>query len=728
MDNHKSLYSLKNNKMLLSNFNKYEYNKSLKKLSKLEKEIHLKYHKLYKISKSNENSSKKGNEKLKIKKKYLKNLEIINKIFQKPKKIESQNIFNLTKPKLPFTLRQKIDPEERKKKIKSLKPSRKYHDFYTIKWLRSKYSDSVLEKSLNTLLPDNGKPVIPDDESERDRKHRELKEFIDSMKPVIEKEKNVNINPKYFFDKKTFEKVLKLKEIFLEFDEDGSRKMEIDEMFTMFNQNKIFADINELINLFFKNKKYKKKDIMNLYLDFFQFMQFALNKEQDFRQFMRGIKEKYNKEKSNNLEGEGENKDEENTYLPMSFNLMLDYFIIKGKERSATEIIKNSMKEIDDFIYKELKKDKNLFSLNLSIFNSTEKKRASADLQEKKINKRLSTVRNINPSRMSIIIKNPNVSEDSSLDENERKKKYEKLEKINFKEPIQEFEKIFEAHGLNFHKKNPKPQTTNNSFQKRLSKIYNSTHLSQLSENSSSFRKVSSPEKKIILNKKILNIEDSISGNISKNIESKNNEISEDNSQITDIVNNAIYKKYIKKMNKKKYDKFHNIKIDIDTSNKEIDSIKKLINNKNNNNNYIKSFYNNNYSKDNTENSNTNNSFFKNKYLENININNKQAINYSNRKDLNPFFQYSSYFQKNVNKNMNKFRSNTKNKDYIINKYFDNIMNQSNYNNTYNSFRIINKNNNSGVKLNKINSMEKNIKRNKYDYVPPQLLNEILNK
>ena len=84
--------------------------------------------------------------------------------------------------------------------------------------------------------------------------------------------KNVNINPKYFFNDKTFEKVLKLKEIFLEFDEDGSRKMEINEMEEMFNTNHICATINELVTLFFKDKVIKQDEIMSLFLDFYQFM------------------------------------------------------------------------------------------------------------------------------------------------------------------------------------------------------------------------------------------------------------------------------------------------------------------------------------------------------------------------------------------------------------------------------------------------------------------------
>ena len=227
----------------------------------------------------------------------------LNYIFKKPEeKIKHKFVWpKITHPKLPFSKRERLPKEERLKKIREQKPNRIYHNYYMIKWLRNKYSDSLIEKSVFSMLPDNGKPVVPDDESEEEKRHRLLMEYVDSLyKRVPEREKNVNINPKYFFDQKTFEKILTFKEIFLEFDEDQSRKMEIDEMVEMFNQNHIEATLEDLKNLFFKGKRVKKEDIMKLYLDFYQFMNFALTKDQDFRNFMREIKEKRkNKEKKN---------------------------------------------------------------------------------------------------------------------------------------------------------------------------------------------------------------------------------------------------------------------------------------------------------------------------------------------------------------------------------------------------------------------------------------------
>ena len=274
----------------------------------------------------------------------------LSNVFKKPKD-QSKNKKTLwpkiTHPKLPFSKRVRLPLEERKRLIREQKPNRIYHDFYMIKWLRNKYSDSLIEKSVFSMLPDNGKPVVPEDESPEEKKHRLLMEFLDSLyKKVPEREKYVNINPKYFFDQKTFQKILKFKEIFLEFDEDQSRKMEIDEMVEMFNQNHIDANLEDLRNLFFKDKHVKKEDIMKLYLDFYQFMNFALTKDQDFRQFMREIKAK---RKSKIKDGKN-NEEDEVGYLPMNFNLMFDYFLMKGKERASYEEITKSIVEMDKII------------------------------------------------------------------------------------------------------------------------------------------------------------------------------------------------------------------------------------------------------------------------------------------------------------------------------------------------------------------------------------------
>jgi hypothetical protein len=83
------------------------------------------------------------------------------------------------------------------------------------------------------------------------KEKRKSQEYLTHYLKPEDKYKDIWINPKYFFSKEVYESILKLKEIFLQFDEDGSRKMEIDEMTTMFNTNNINVTEEDLCGLFF---------------------------------------------------------------------------------------------------------------------------------------------------------------------------------------------------------------------------------------------------------------------------------------------------------------------------------------------------------------------------------------------------------------------------------------------------------------------------------------------
>ena len=315
------------------------------------------YQKIYSITPDSLNNSKEEKNQNKTLKK--KSVSLKN-IFKKPKFLSTPFQFKkITDPKSPFSKRTIEPKEQRDNRIKLKKPSQIFHNFETIQWLRKKFSENILNKSIYTLLPNNGKPVIPENETEENKRHRKMMEYLEKLKEPIGREKFVSINPKYFFNRTTFELVLKLKKIFLEFDADGNRRMELDEMLEMFESNKISANINDLVELFFKGKKFKEKEVLKLYLNFHQFINFALTKDQDFRQFMRNIKERAEKEKIKAkknmgiMGGKKNNPDEEKDgYLPMSFKSLLDYFIDKGKERSSKEIINNAIKEMNDIINK----------------------------------------------------------------------------------------------------------------------------------------------------------------------------------------------------------------------------------------------------------------------------------------------------------------------------------------------------------------------------------------
>ena len=247
------------------------------------------------------------------------------------------------------------------KKYQNIAPSQIFYNPNTIKWFKKKYNEDLIKKSIYSLFPNNCQPIMTEEEW---TPQRILREFLTHYLKPEDKYKDIWINPKYFFSKDVYESILKLKEIFLQFDEDGSRKMEIDEMALMFKTNHINVTEDDLCGLFFKGKKYRKEDINKLYLDFFQFMNFALSKssDQDFRIFMRKVKEKILKEKElerieeekkkNNMEKQEEevvddlfvDEKKEPVFLPMNFNLLLDYFINKGKERKSQKKIRRAIK------------------------------------------------------------------------------------------------------------------------------------------------------------------------------------------------------------------------------------------------------------------------------------------------------------------------------------------------------------------------------------------------
>ena len=474
---------------------------------------------------------------------YLKNLKIKKKllyVFKDPKEKYKKKFGwpKITHPKLPFSERKNLSPEEKKKKIMEQKPSHLFHDFHTIKWLRQKYTDSVIEKSISSMLPDNGKPVVPEDESESEKKHRLLMEYLDSLyNKGPEREKYVNINPKYFYDKRTFEKILKFKAIFLEFDEDLSRKMEIDEMVEMFNQNHINANLLDLKNLFFKGKKVKKEDIMKLYLDFYQFMNFALTKDQDFREFMREIK---SKNKENKEENEGKkNNEENNRYLPMNFNLMFDYFLIKGKERASIEAIENSMNEMDKIINNK-NEDENENEVNLN-------NKFSSEIEKK-----------LKLKRSNSIALNKNKEEDL----NENSKFYDdQLKNLNFCELMENFTNLFKFNNL-----------VNNNIINEPKKKVSSKILDILSSKSS--KNIIQEEKKV--KKKYTNLNKLSKISIKKKYEKIFNE---EDGIMKEFIKNQMNKKIIKNLNFRNYKKYNNIKLALSATKDQVKQFIKSIGN-----------------------------------------------------------------------------------------------------------------------------------------------------
>jgi len=601
---------------------------------------------------------------------YLKNINIKKKlsyVFKDPKeKYKKKFVWpKITHPKLPFSERNTISPEEKKRRIMEKKPSHLYHDFYTIKWLRQKYSDSLIEKSVFSMLPDNGKSVIPDDESEEDKKHRLLMEYLENLyKREPEHEKFVNIHPKYFFDKSTFEKILKFKAIFLEFDEDQSRKMELDEMVEMFNQNHIKATTKELVNLFFKGKKFREEDIMKLYLDFYQFMNFALTKDQDFREFMREIKLK--REKDNDGFNSEKSDEEKNGYLPMNFNLMFDYFLIKGKERASIEAIENGIEEMDKIINNkdEEEKGEEVNELNLDV--------------DKKLNLAL--------KHSNSVRSNKNKDEEEN---NENSKYYdEQLKNLNFCELIQNFSNLFAFHD----------QAGNFNEPKREVSLNNAENLSSNSSKTKNSQEGNETKIKKIINK--INISN-------KNKINDNKGLNEKEYSMKEFLRNQMNRKMIKNLNIKNFRKYHNIKLALSATKRQVNSFIKSYGN--NVNEIYKIPMNNKYDKSKTNNKELPTlSFYSKKTFSN------NQSHYNREKKLFKTKTHSLFNQKNKNKKISfdkrrkLFSLRTEGKINYINDIQYWIRNDYNSIFTTSSYER--------------RDFKTEMNNNKFDYVPPEFL------
>ena len=368
----------------------------------------------------------------------------------------------ITHPKWPFSKKNDEPKDFKKMRIFSSRPSQKYHNFNTIKWLTQKYSDSVKEKSIYSLLSNNGKPIVPEYENEFNKRHREMMEYLESFKGPGGREKFVNINPKYFYNNSTFKKILRLREMFLEIDKRGNHKMLLKELVQLFKENNINVDIKELKNLFLKNvdnKKKKSESANLLYLDFYEFMNFALSRDQDFRLFMREIKRKNKMDETNrNSKTISYDEKKENIYIPMNFDLIFNYFINKEKQRNSITIVENAIKEMDKIIQERFEnqnqKEESAKMAKTEKQKTKKKYTVSKTLKDKNLNflsfnnyhrqNTISEEQELDPDSLSINKSSKSTKKmHAKLNEMIEKEKEEKLKKINFAQLIKEFSNLF---------------------------------------------------------------------------------------------------------------------------------------------------------------------------------------------------------------------------------------------------------------------------------------------
>ena len=432
----------------------------------------------------------------------------------------------LIKPKLPLSHRMHIPKDIRLKKIESLRPSSLYFDNHVIKWMRSKYSQSTIEKSLYSIFPEKGKTERNKNETESEKRRREMIEFLEGSRELKGKEKYVKIHPKYFFDETTFEKIQKLKKIFLEFDTNGNNKMSLDEIVNMFNDNNIKAKEEDLIKLFFKNKKIKKKEYFKLYLTFYQFLNFALHNDQEFRHFMRKIKSKYKEEikKNNNVE-------DENIYFPMNLNLLFDYFISKAKENSSFKKIKNAIDRINKFVTNSEKKQTDIKHFqNLNIENIENSKK---------------------PGKLNNEYSDLNMNDDIDL-----------LENIDFAALFKEFSNLFSLKKLEDFQK-AMGENKGKSLKNELKRVTKDINIDKnIKEFSSDLMKI---KNNIILNKEIKKENIPVLYELSKNKDD----------EIANCIKRSLNRSTIIQLNMDNYKKYHNLKLALEATKENIKKMKK---------------------------------------------------------------------------------------------------------------------------------------------------------
>ena len=148
---------------------------------------------------------------------------------------------------------QKRTREEIQNKYKEKQPSDKLMTTDLINWLRARYNSESIKRSLFSLIENDGRPKL--DKNDEDYNKKILRLFIDDMNHIPVLFDKTRINPKYLFDKETFKEIKMLRDIFLGFDDDGSRTMEIDELENMFEENGIETNQEELIDLVFPSYK-----------------------------------------------------------------------------------------------------------------------------------------------------------------------------------------------------------------------------------------------------------------------------------------------------------------------------------------------------------------------------------------------------------------------------------------------------------------------------------------
>jgi hypothetical protein len=185
---------------------------------------------------------------------------------------------------------------------------------------------------------------------------------------------------------------------------------------------------------------------------------------------MRKLKKKYKKEeRKRNSKTLGIDEKKESAYIPMSFDIIIDYFINKEKQRISAHRVKTAINEMDKIIQERLENEQNqieeeenknlvvdekkqLKSIKKYIASKSLKEKNSKSLKAKKYKKSSTlTDRQVEQIKRSSkkIITNSTKKMPFKLNDVKEKQKVEKLKSINFAQLTKEFSNLFGKKNIN---------------------------------------------------------------------------------------------------------------------------------------------------------------------------------------------------------------------------------------------------------------------------------------
>ena len=211
----------------------------------------------------------------------------------------------------------------------------------TIKWMRHLLPQSEINQSLTDLLIQKEQDLpfvlqLLEDKilftnfaktSSQTDSHNNSNNDLHSNK--VGKRK---LRPEHLFHASILEKIYQLRDIFLHFDKDRSRTLEISELCSMFNSNKIPITQDELIDLF-THPGEKRRQSWQYKVTFLDFVEFCLNEQcqHKYRLLMTKIK----------------NRTKNRVYIPMSLQQTLEYIYNETKIQSCMNKIQKGIKKIE---------------------------------------------------------------------------------------------------------------------------------------------------------------------------------------------------------------------------------------------------------------------------------------------------------------------------------------------------------------------------------------------